>query len=254
MTNYDYSLMRAKDAKLKIISMLKERCSASGQEEREKQSVNCKRLLDKIIFNLEAASDIEVYLEPERVDNHLSTMHRVQMKDPKLSESGKIPMVEISIRKAVSPMDAFLSDGRVNIRPKHKKTLHVLDFINFTVYSIGTTGYGDMIPNSPRAKFLTTLLNLYEVIFLVIFFNVLLATTAGPKGTEDTEDTDDTDDPEDQKRSGGQSKENEQLQEKLEEYKSAVNNYNDKTTEFFDHLNQKLDDILGKLPKGKGGS
>jgi uncharacterized protein YlxW (UPF0749 family) len=88
----------------------------------------------------------------------------------------------------------------------------------------------------------------------VIFFNVLLATTAGPKGTEDTEDTDDTDDPEDQKRRGGQSKENEQLQEKLEEYKSAVNNYNDKTTEFFDHLNQKLDEILGKLPKGKGGS
>jgi hypothetical protein len=51
----------------------------------------------------------------------------------------------------------------------------LLDFIYFTAYTIITTGYGDMVPTSPYLKFVATVANLYELIFLVIFINVLLA-------------------------------------------------------------------------------
>ncbi len=70
------------------------------------------------------------------------------------------------------------------IRPQSRDTgldLSLLDYIYFTIYTLTTTGYGDIIPVSSTAKFITGLGNLYEVVFLVIFFNVLLAVSLRKK-------------------------------------------------------------------------
>lgn len=55
------------------------------------------------------------------------------------------------------------------------RPLELLDYLYFTVYTITTTGYGDIVPVSPYAKLTTALANLSEVLFMVIFFNVLVA-------------------------------------------------------------------------------
>lgn len=52
--------------------------------------------------------------------------------------------------------------------------LDILDYIYFSTYTITTTAYGDIIPVTPWAQFLTIIANFYELIFLVIFFNVVL--------------------------------------------------------------------------------
>ena len=49
------------------------------------------------------------------------------------------------------------------------------DYIYFTIYTITTTGYGDIRPVTPEAKFLASMTNLFELFFLVIFFNILIS-------------------------------------------------------------------------------
>jgi hypothetical protein len=55
------------------------------------------------------------------------------------------------------------------------KNLCLLDYIYFGVYTITTTGYGDIIPISAYAKFITTVANFFEIFLIVVFFNVLLS-------------------------------------------------------------------------------
>jgi hypothetical protein len=43
------------------------------------------------------------------------------------------------------------------------------------IYTITTTGYGDLVPCTPTAKFATAVANLFEVFFLVVAINVLIA-------------------------------------------------------------------------------
>jgi hypothetical protein len=84
--------------------------------------------------------------------------------DPKL-------LVEVAVRPQEDCLDSQL---RKSIEDK-RKHLELLDYVYFTIYTITTTGYGDMIPISPEAKVITIMANLLEVFFLVIFFNVILA-------------------------------------------------------------------------------
>lgn len=51
----------------------------------------------------------------------------------------------------------------------------LLDYLYFMVYTITTTGYGDIVPTKPVARFITIVANLIEVLYLVVFLNVLLA-------------------------------------------------------------------------------
>lgn len=53
--------------------------------------------------------------------------------------------------------------------------LALLDYMYFTLYTITTTGYGDIVPTTEYAKFLCSLANILEVFFLVVFFNALLS-------------------------------------------------------------------------------
>ncbi len=69
--------------------------------------------------------------------------------------------------------------GHITNYNNNKKTigkeLSLLDAIYFATYTITTTGYGDIIPITPYARFLSTLANIYEVIFIVIFLGALIS-------------------------------------------------------------------------------
>lgn len=65
----------------------------------------------------------------------------------------------------------------VSSRPQIR-LLTLLEHIYFSMYTITTTGYGDIKPSTPYAMFVCTIENLYEVFFMVVFFNVLLSPKA----------------------------------------------------------------------------
>ena len=52
---------------------------------------------------------------------------------------------------------------------------NLLEYLYFSIYTITTTGYGDILPVSSYAKFLCSISNLLEIYFVVIFFNVFLS-------------------------------------------------------------------------------
>jgi hypothetical protein len=65
------------------------------------------------------------------------------------------------------------------------KELRLMDYVYFSIYTITTTGYGDIVPNTAYAKFVTSVANLFEVIFLVVFFNAILSLKgSGESSTE----------------------------------------------------------------------
>ncbi len=83
------------------------------------------------------------------------------------------PRVEV----ALQPIEDVVAKGSAGaIRP-----LMLIEYLYFSVYTITTTGYGDIIPSSPLAMFICTLANWYEVFFLAIFFNVLLSAKRHPE-------------------------------------------------------------------------
>jgi hypothetical protein len=66
---------------------------------------------------------------------------------------------------------------------KQPHEFELFDYLYFMVYTITTTGYGDIKPVSTEAKFFASIANLYELFFLVIFVNVLLS-FGRPEGTQ----------------------------------------------------------------------
>lgn len=77
--------------------------------------------------------------------------------------------------------------------PLLTEQIKFLDYFYFSMYTITTTGYGDMAPVSPWSKFITVFLNIYELIYIVIFFNVLLSLTKQAPSPEFKEIKDETD-------------------------------------------------------------
>jgi hypothetical protein len=68
-----------------------------------------------------------------------------------------------------------VSEKTLSMLGRRPRKLTLMDYVYFMVYTITTTGYGDMIPLTPQAKFISIIANLSEILFLVIFFNVVLA-------------------------------------------------------------------------------
>jgi hypothetical protein len=65
----------------------------------------------------------------------------------------------------------------ISLRPVESgfMPLSLMDYMYFTIYTITTTGYGDIVPTTTFAKFLCSAANILEVFFLVVFFNALLS-------------------------------------------------------------------------------
>lgn len=69
-----------------------------------------------------------------------------------------------------------------HIRQSQARPLKLMDYMYFSIYTITTTGYGDIIPTTAYAKFVISLANLCEVLFLVVFFNALISLKDRPPG------------------------------------------------------------------------
>ncbi len=91
-----------------------------------------------------------------------------------LSESAKkdndIANRSVDISVKIFPQSLISSDANSEIR-----LLTLLEHVYFSLYTITTTGYGDIKPSSPFAMFVCSIANLYEIFFLVVFFNVILS-------------------------------------------------------------------------------
>jgi hypothetical protein len=110
--------------------------------------------------------------EPSFLDGHSHDWVDAKPLDMKLS-------VEVRI---VDVSDSF---GDSHLRAAHveRRDLELLDYLYFMVYTITTTGYGDITPTSSYAKSLVTLANLIEVLFVVVLVNLIANAPAPPKPT-----------------------------------------------------------------------
>jgi hypothetical protein len=76
----------------------------------------------------------------------------------------------------VKPISDHVSTLQMTqIHQSQHKTLTLMDYMYFSIYTITTTGYGDIVPTTAYAKFVTSLANICEVLFLVVFFNALIS-------------------------------------------------------------------------------
>lgn len=55
------------------------------------------------------------------------------------------------------------------------RPLSLLDYTYFGIYTITTTGYGDIVPVTAFAKFVPMVANFFHVFMIVVFFNVLIS-------------------------------------------------------------------------------
>jgi len=91
--------------------------------------------------------------------------HCIKLGDDPLSNHR---VVEVLIESSV---DVASAD---NAR-RETSEMQVMDYMYFSLYTITTTGYGDIKPITPYAKLICSLENIIEVYFLVIFLNVLIS-------------------------------------------------------------------------------
>lgn len=126
-----------------------------------------------------------MYLPLSNTDHSPPDSHRIRMPNEPLTRLlGRYepsPKSSVDILVSALPLDPPCANALV------PRALSLLDFLYFTIYTITTTGYGDIVPISPFAKLVSSLANLYELFFLVIFFNVLLVSVRGSAETGGSE-------------------------------------------------------------------
>lgn len=145
-TNYQLSDARAQSVKERITSefLLK----------------NDNKFTCQLQWNLRAMSS-EQLAEPTTLDARLCTLAKT---DDKMVQVSLMPVFGDPVREQMERM----------ARPDYNR-LDLMDYMYFTIYTITTTGYGDVVPTTTYAKFLTSLANICEMFFIVGFFNVLIS-------------------------------------------------------------------------------
>lgn len=96
-----------------------------------------------------------------------------------------------SVEVSVQPLPSVLEPSSLMRSGVQFQLQPLIMYVYFAMYTVTTTGYGDIKPSTSYSMFICTLANIYEIFFLVIFFNVLLSPKArtlrgrkSPKGTD----------------------------------------------------------------------
>ena len=165
-SNYELSEARAENVKFKIFEELKETDSSEWHN----------------IEWLSLPSSDEPLGDSK---NPVGLVEYMSFDDKKLAE-GQYNRVVIA---SVLPLPLHITTQEVNrFNKEQSKPLMLMDYMYFSIYTITTTGYGDIIPTTAYAKFLSSLANICEVLLLVVFFNALVSLRRGqePKQTSVT--------------------------------------------------------------------
>jgi len=86
------------------------------------------------------------------------------------------PLVSVEVEREAVAEDATGGDIQLSWALRKEmplRRLDLLDYLYFMTYTITTTGYGDLMPITPTTKFITTIANLVEVLYLAIIFTVI---------------------------------------------------------------------------------
>lgn len=133
-------------------------------------------------------SQIETFFSPEELDLKVPK-HEKRVVIATIEVIPQVPVYiqPVQIRdlndkqgETLSQLETLAERQSEHIAQSQAKPMRLMDYIYFSVYTITTTGYGDIIPTTAYAKFVTSLANIFEVIFLVVFFNALLSLKEGP--------------------------------------------------------------------------
>jgi hypothetical protein len=105
-----------------------------------------------VIATIEPISENPVVLKPDQMKNLTADQHQT--------------LDEVKLLKEAQ--SEYIAQTR-------SKSMRLMDYMYFSLYTITTTGYGDIVPTTAYAKFVTSLANICEVLFLVVFFNALIS-------------------------------------------------------------------------------
>lgn len=130
----------------------------------------------------------ETYFATEAIDSKLPP----QEKRVVIATIEKIPLSPVTLQpdqiknltagqiEALGKLETLQNAQSEHLKQGQSKPLRLMDYMYFSIYTITTTGYGDIIPATAYAKFVTSVANIFEVIFLVVFFNALLSLKGDP--------------------------------------------------------------------------
>jgi voltage-gated potassium channel Kch len=76
---------------------------------------------------------------------------------------------------ACSDKNSFEEKTLRRLRSVGYRRLALMDYMYFAIYTITTTGYGDIVPTTNYAKALTCFANICEMFFIIGLFNALVA-------------------------------------------------------------------------------
>ena len=130
-------------------------------------------IINTLYSNERQLHNIEWTLIPIVSEGDFLCKSEEKKKDASNDKQQRVEIILLPIK------EKYLDFSEIQI--KNKKLL-LMDYIYFTIYTITTTGYGDIIPVTSQAKFISSIANLYELFFIVVFFNILSNISCGPPG------------------------------------------------------------------------
>ncbi len=196
VSNYELSSARADDVRYQIL-----------------QRISDKRRWHNIEWVILPASNEEIDEIPVRLINQNPTellrnfsadqIARGVRKDELYNKLGKDVFAKVyeslgqdrsaQEKRVVLASVQSLTDHVANLtvnqisRSNDARPLTLVDYMYFSIYTITTTGYGDITPTTAYAKFVTSIANFCEVLFLVVFFNALISLRPKPTPSVEVE-------------------------------------------------------------------
>lgn len=138
-----------------------------------------KAMLDKL-ENYHTTEEIDSKLDPHEKRVVIATIETIS-ESPVAQQLGHYSnVVTTGQKQTIAELEALKRAHNEYIEQSKAKPLELMDYIYFSIYTITTTGYGDIVPTTAYAKFIASVANIFEVIFLVVFFNALLSLKRDP--------------------------------------------------------------------------
>lgn len=193
LSNYELSEARAQTVKYEILRMFPDTekwhnvewltLPASNEDIREIPT----GLINKDLFEVNELAgkftpdEIVKGITPEQLTSRvpqevLLAKLYARLTPERVSEESRVVLASVN---PVPSHIASLQMKQIN-QEMDPRVLGLMDYMYFSVYTITTTGYGDIVPTTAYAKFVTSLANFCEVLFLVVFFNALISLKGNP--------------------------------------------------------------------------